>query len=122
MSEMKSLSIQEEEILMEQIWNYPCLYDKSKMSYKERDVNKNAWSKVALKLAFIQNGIYECRYEKFSDCCASPMARGVRARLSAAEIHFLKACVICCNECRKYRKIRYEEYLLYLHNELRILK
>ena len=40
---------------MEQIKNYPCLYDKSKMSYKECDVNRNAWSKVAEKLDFIQN-------------------------------------------------------------------
>ena len=90
MSGKKSLSIQEEEILMKLIRNYPCLYDKSKMSQKERDVNRNAWSKVTLKLNFIQNFIYNCRYEKFSDCCASPVARRVGASLSAAAIHFLK--------------------------------
>ena len=32
-----------------------CLYDKSKMLYKERDVNRNAWSKVGEKLNFRQN-------------------------------------------------------------------
>ena len=36
------------------------------MSYKERDVNRNAWSKVAEKLNFIQNGICKCRYQKTS--------------------------------------------------------
>ena len=44
---------------MEQIRNYPCLYDKSEKSYKERDVNKNAWSKVAEELNFLQNGIFK---------------------------------------------------------------
>ena len=55
MSDRKSLSIQKEELLMEQIMSYLCLFDKSKMSFKEHDVNKNAWSKVAEKLNFIQN-------------------------------------------------------------------
>ena len=63
------------------------------MSYKECDVNRNAWSKDAEKLDFIQKSIYKCRYEKLSDCCTSPVAknRRVRASLSAAEIHFLKS-------------------------------
>ena len=65
-SDKKSHSIQEEEIYMEQIRTYPCLCDKSKMSDKERDVNRNAWSKVAGKLDFIQNSIYKCRYEKLA--------------------------------------------------------
>ena len=51
----KSLSIEDQEIIMEQIRNYPCLYNKSKMSYKERDVNRNAWSKVVKKFDFKQN-------------------------------------------------------------------
>ena len=42
MSDQKSLSIQLVEILMEQIRTYPCLYDKSGMSYKEHDINWNA--------------------------------------------------------------------------------
>ena len=33
MSDKKSLSIQVEEIIMEQIRTYPCLYDKRKMSH-----------------------------------------------------------------------------------------
>ena len=57
MSDEKSLSIQVEEILMEQIRSYPCLYDKSKIPYKEREVNRNAWSKVAENLDFMQNGV-----------------------------------------------------------------
>ena len=42
MPDKKSLSIQEEEMLMEQIKNSPCLYDKREKSYKERDINRNA--------------------------------------------------------------------------------
>ena len=33
----------------------PCFYDKSKISYKEGDVNRNAWSKIAEKLDFVEN-------------------------------------------------------------------
>ena len=58
----KHLSTQEEVILIELIRNYLCLYDKSENSNKEYDVNRNAWSKVAEKLDFIQNGIYKCFY------------------------------------------------------------
>ena len=58
MFDKKSLSIQEEEMLMEQISTYPCLYNKCKMSYKEGDANKNAWNKFAEKLDFIQNSLY----------------------------------------------------------------
>ena len=57
-SDKKSLSIQEEEVLMEQIRTYPCLNGKSKMSYKEGDVNRNVWGKVAEKLDFIQIVLY----------------------------------------------------------------
>ena len=57
-SDKKSLSIRGEEVLMEQIRTYPCLYDKSKMSYKEGDVNRNAWGKVAEKLDSIQIVLY----------------------------------------------------------------
>ena len=44
---------------MEQIRNYPCIYDKSEKWYKERDVNRNALSKVAEKLDFLRNGTYK---------------------------------------------------------------
>ena len=56
MSDKKSLSFNifiSFKVLMEQIGTYLCLYDKSKMSYKERDVNGNAWSKVTEKLDFM---------------------------------------------------------------------
>ena len=66
MSDKQSLSVQAEEILMEQIRTYPCLYNKSKMSYKERDVKRNAWSKVAEKLDLVQNDMYKCRSEKLA--------------------------------------------------------
>ena len=56
MSHKKSLSIYEEEILMKQI--------KAKEHDKELDVNRNAWSKVAEIMDFIQNGVYKYGYEK----------------------------------------------------------
>ena len=40
MSDKKSVSIQEEGILVKQIRNYPCLYDKSEKLYKECNTNK----------------------------------------------------------------------------------
>ena len=89
------------------------------MSYKERDVNRNAWSKIAENLDFIQN-VYKCRHEKLSDCCTFPVAknRRVRVSLSATEIHFLKrvsffemnwativrSCSNCSGDNRKYIK------------------
>ena len=36
------------------------------MSHKEHDVNRNAWSKVAEKMHFIQNDTYKCKYEKLA--------------------------------------------------------
>ena len=44
---------------MEQIRNYPCIYDKSEKLYKERNVSRYALSKVAEKLDFLRNGIYK---------------------------------------------------------------
>ena len=55
-----------EEILLDQIRTYRCLYKKSKMSYKERGVNINAWSKVVEKFDFIPNGICKGRFEKLA--------------------------------------------------------
>ena len=51
MSDKKSLSIQEEEILMEQI-RILSLYGRNKISWKEHDVNSNAWSKAAKEVGF----------------------------------------------------------------------
>ena len=119
----KSLSIQDQEIIMEQIRNYPCLYNKSKMSYKERDVNRNAWSKVVKSL------ISNKTYEKLGDCCTSPVAKNqrVRASFSATKIHFLRRvpffemniatiarrCSNCSGDIRTCLKISDEKYLLY---------
>ena len=55
-----------EEILLDQIRTYRCLYEKSKMSYKECGVNINAWSKVVEKFDLIPNGICKCRFEKLA--------------------------------------------------------
>ena len=73
---------------MEQIRNYPCLCNKSKMSYKKRNVNRNAWSKSEEKLRFMQNVIYKYRHKKLSDCFVPPVAknRRVKARSSRPEV------------------------------------
>ena len=52
---MASLSLQEEEILSEKVKQFPVLYDKTVKGYKEKDVVKNAWNKVAESLDFVEN-------------------------------------------------------------------
>ena len=51
-----SLSLNEDELLSEKVRSYPCLYDKSSKSYKEKDVVKNGWTKIAEELDFIEYG------------------------------------------------------------------
>ena len=51
----QALTVQENEELVEVIRKYPCLYDKSKKEYKDKNVTKNAWIEVADQLDFIQN-------------------------------------------------------------------
>ena len=63
MSDKKSLLLQVVEISIEQIRTYTCLYDESKKLCKERDVNRNTWSKVGENLDLIHN-IYKFRHEK----------------------------------------------------------
>ena len=36
------------------------------MSYKERDVDRNAWNRVAEKIAFHTRRYMQCRYEKLA--------------------------------------------------------
>ena len=47
-----SLSLNEDELLSEKVRSYRCLYDKSSKSYKEKDVIKNAWTKIAEELDY----------------------------------------------------------------------
>ena len=51
-----SLSLNEEEILAENVKLYPVLFDKSAPGYKDKDVVFNAWGAVAEKLEFVENG------------------------------------------------------------------
>ena len=46
-----SLSLNEDELLSEKV-----RYDKSSKSYKEKDVIKNAWTKTAEELDYIEDG------------------------------------------------------------------
>ena len=50
------LSLQEEEMLAEKVKPYPALYDKRVKGYKEKDVVRNAWTKVAEKPDLVENG------------------------------------------------------------------
>ena len=52
----QALTVQENEEFAEVIRKYPCLYDKSKKEYKDKNVTENAWKVVADQLDFIQKG------------------------------------------------------------------
>ena len=71
MSDKKIISIQLEEIPMEQIRTYHCLYDKSKMSYKEHGVNRNAWSKKLQKSRISFKTVYTSADMKNLLCISS---------------------------------------------------
>ena len=63
MSQKKHLSLGEKEQLAEAVRTYPCLYDKNKKEYKDKNVCENDWAKVIEKLEFIENG--KCFQIKF---------------------------------------------------------
>ena len=44
--------------LVEHMKRFPCLYNKSAKSYKERHAAKNAWAEVASSLEFVEDGKY----------------------------------------------------------------
>ena len=50
----KNLSLEEKELLAEAVRTYPCLYDKNKKEYKDKNVCENAWGKAIEKLEFIE--------------------------------------------------------------------
>lgn len=53
-----TLCLAEEERLAEVVKSFPCLYDKTKKGYKEKDAVSNAWNSVADNLDFINDGMY----------------------------------------------------------------
>ena len=61
----KSLSIQEEEILMEPIRTL-VFTTKAKCRTRNMTLTEMHGVKLQKKLDFIQNGIYKCRYEKLA--------------------------------------------------------
>ena len=46
----------EDELLAEAVRKYPALYDKRLKDYKDRNVCRNAWEKVANSLDFVEDG------------------------------------------------------------------
>ena len=63
MSHKKKLSLEEKEQLAKAVCTYPCLYDKNKKQYKDKNVCEDDWAKVIEKLEFIENG--KCFQIKF---------------------------------------------------------
>ena len=55
-----AVSLQQEELLANAIFAFPCLYDKTTKGHKERDVLINAWNSVAEKLDFVEDGKLVC--------------------------------------------------------------
>ena len=51
-----SLCLDDEKRLAETVKAFPCLYDKTKKGYKEKDVVTNAWNSVVNQLDFIEDG------------------------------------------------------------------
>ena len=51
-----SLCLADQERLAETVKAFPCLYDKTKKGYQEKDVVTNAWNSVANQLDFIEDG------------------------------------------------------------------
>ena len=49
------LSLQEEEILAEEVQKYPLFYNKKKKFYHQKNVVTNALEKVARHLTFVEN-------------------------------------------------------------------
>ena len=50
MAHKKNLSLKEKEQLVEAVRTCPCLYDKNKKEYKDKNVCENVWGKVIEKL------------------------------------------------------------------------
>ena len=47
--------LNEDEILAEEVKKFPCLYDKSGRSYRDRGIIRKAWVEVAKKLEFLED-------------------------------------------------------------------
>ena len=55
-SRLASLSLEENKQFSKDVREFPCLYDKSKKEYKDKNVKENAWKQVAEKLKFLSDG------------------------------------------------------------------
>ena len=74
MSHKKKLSLKEKEQLAEAVRTYPCLYDKNKTEYKDKNVCEIVWGKVIEKLEFMENG--KC-FQIFLSLCSSEIERNL---------------------------------------------
>ena len=61
-----ALSLQENEELVETVRTFPCLYDKSKKEYKDKNVVQNAWKEVVDQPDFIENSKFFILNELFN--------------------------------------------------------
>ena len=69
MGKSNKCNIKEDELLAEEVRKYPCLYDKSLPTYKEKDRKANAWRAVETELGleegilFLETLIYWLRFD-----------------------------------------------------------
>ena len=61
-AKQKKLTIEQEENLAFEVKKFPCLFDKTKKGYKEKDCVANAWNEVASSLEFAENGKFIYTY------------------------------------------------------------
>ena len=57
LSKKRFTSFTEDEELAEQVKRFPCVYNKSAKSYKEKHVVRNTWAEVTSNLEFVEDGI-----------------------------------------------------------------
>ena len=62
MGKTNKANIQEDEKLANEVYKYPCLYDKTNKGYKERDGRANAWRKIEEDLG-MEVGMAEKRFD-----------------------------------------------------------
>ena len=60
-----SLTLGKDELLAVTVEKYPCLYDKSRRSQKEKNVVQNTWEFVANELDFVEDGKTFCYFRCF---------------------------------------------------------
>ena len=56
-SRKRPLFLKQEELLVKEVKNYPCLNNKADNSYKAHDVIRNTWESVSFAPEFVDNSV-----------------------------------------------------------------